>query len=323
MLWVHLHEMKGPQEVRNSVVGREMVVHNYQVPCDQRDDHRDPEVVAEPAVFRRGRTHGAAAESDEEDKESDEEDDDEDEDNDKEPAMPAKKKKSAAKGKVPRKSASAALGGLPADMGNLRVQDASEVKLYSFDWKKPVMKKDYVKNNVNKFKIEFLVHPMGADHFRCILSECGKAVAFYHGTPKLFREERRMKAQMGRNYKKNDPWDQGHNNCVQLIRKYKKKSNGVFWGDPQMEKLSVKVEPPPTKQHSLMKLEDVKGHDQYWMVLSYVYKVVKVRVKKEKEAKVVVCDGLSSDSEGSDIGEDGDHFDGGSSMAGVTIEPSL
>ena len=55
----------------------------------------------------------------------------------------------------------------------------------------------------------------------------------------------------------------------------------------------------------------------------YVCKVVKVRVKKEKEAKVVVCDNLSSDLEGSDIDEDDDQFDGGSSMAGVTIETIL
>ena len=77
------------------------------------------------------------------------------------------------------------------------------------------MKKDYAKNDVDKFEVEFLVQPMSADHFKCNLSECGKFVAFYHGTPGLFGEEKRMKAQMGRdNYKKNDPRVQGHNNCV-------------------------------------------------------------------------------------------------------------
>ena len=71
------------------------------------------------------------------------------------------------------------------------------------------------KNDVDKFEVEFLVQPMSADHFKCNLSKCRKVVAFYHGTPGLFGEEKQMKAQMGRdNYKKNDPRVQGHNNCV-------------------------------------------------------------------------------------------------------------
>ena len=136
-----------------------------------------------------------------------------------------KKKKNPAKGKPSRKSAPTNVGNLSEVMGNLRIRDASEFGLncFSFDWKNPVMTKDYVKNDTDKFELEILVHPMGKDHFKCVLSKCGKGVTFWHGTPEFFGEEKQMKEQMGRDqngdrlYRKNDPRVQGHKKCVQAV----------------------------------------------------------------------------------------------------------
>ena len=47
--------------MRDSAVGGEVVVRYHQVPCDQRDNHRDPKEISEAAIFRRVRTHSVAA----------------------------------------------------------------------------------------------------------------------------------------------------------------------------------------------------------------------------------------------------------------------
>ena len=91
----------------------------------------------------------------------------------------------------------------------------------------------------------------------------------------------------------------------------------MFWGDaPQIVKLPVKVEGPPTKQTSLIRWRDVDGHNQYFMVLTYVFKVAKVIIRKEKAAKVMVCDELSGDSSGSDVDDDENFTPGGGSVGG-------
>ena len=93
-------------------------------------------------------------------------------------------------GIAPRQSAStpAALGNLVTDIGNLQVRGASEFERFSSDWRNPVIKKDDSKNDVNKFEIEFLVHPVSVEHFKCNLSKSGKIVAVYHHTLKFFQK---------------------------------------------------------------------------------------------------------------------------------------
>ena len=66
-------------------------------------------------------------------------------------------------------------------------------------------------------------------------------------------------------------------------------------------RLPVKVEGPPTMDTCLVKLGDrnsITGHNQYYMVLLYVFRVVKVSITKEEEPKITLCGNLSSDLEG-------------------------
>ena len=56
------------------------------------------------------------------------------------------------------------------------------------------------------------------------------------------------------------------------------------------------------------------------MVLLYVFRVVKVRSRKEKEPKITLCDNLSSDLEGSDINKEDSDNNGGFSMGVVPID---
>ena len=98
----------------------------------------------------------------------------------------------------------------------------------------------------------------------------------------------------------------------------------MFWGNnPHIVRLPVKAEGPSTKETCLIKwggIGDIAGHNQYFMVLIYVFRVAKNRIRKEMGLKVTVCNKLSSKSEGSDINEDGD-FDNGSILMGrVSID---
>ena len=65
------------------------------------------------------------------------------------------RKKSTHKGKSSWKSALPDLGSLHGSMGNLKVRDDLDLN-FSFDWKVPVANKDYTKNNLDKFEVEFL-----------------------------------------------------------------------------------------------------------------------------------------------------------------------
>lgn len=277
--------------------------------ADAEDSEPEPEVEESGSELEFEEEEEVANDDSGEDKEEAE---------DTNPAMNSKK--SAGKGKPTRKSAPPDVGSLGESMGNLKVRDDLDPKsdVFSFDWKVPVVKKDYVKNNVDKFEVEFLCHPMETEKIKCVLAKNGKGLAFWHSTPEFFGEEKRMKAQMGRDaFKSNDPRVQAHRNFVQEVRLIKKPSNGVFWGnEPQIVKLPVKVEGPPTKETCLIKLGAINGHNQYFMVVTYVFRVAKVRIRKEKGPKVTYCDELSSESEGSDINEDDDD----EFMEGVTID---
>ena len=64
-------------------------------------------------------------------------------------------KTSTSKGTSSRKSTLSDLGSLYENMDNLKVKDDPELN-FSFDWKVPVANKDYTKNNLDKFEVEFL-----------------------------------------------------------------------------------------------------------------------------------------------------------------------
>ena len=260
---------------------------------------------------------------------SDEEDEDEDERDCEEAdysAMPTPKKpkKKIPQGKPPRKSAPSSLGGLAESLGNLKVKEdevtKTKIEWFNFDSVVPFMQKDYTKNDIDKHEIEFLCMPFGKEHFRCKLSKCGTVIAFWQATPAFFGEEKRMKSQFGKDingnslYETNDPRVIGHNRCVQQVRLIKgKPRHKVFWGEkPQFVKLPVKVEGPPNKSSSLLKVGVINGHRQFMSVIIYVYKVATNKIKREKEMKVHVCDDLSDDSDQSDVDEnDDDHRRGG------------
>ena len=78
-------------------------------------------------------------------------------------------------------------------MDHLQVRDAAGFDCFSFEGKNPVMKKDDVKNDIDNFEIEFLVHPISKDNSKCVLSKCEKAVTFYHATPALIEEVKLIK----------------------------------------------------------------------------------------------------------------------------------
>ena len=78
-------------------------------------------------------------------------------------------------------------------MGHLQVRNAADFDCFSFDGMNPVMKKDDVKNDIDNFDIEFLVHPISKDNSKCVLLKCGKAVTFYHVTPALIGEVKLIK----------------------------------------------------------------------------------------------------------------------------------
>ena len=113
-------------------------------------------------------------------------------------------------------------------IGKLKVRDDLDLN-FSFNWQVPVVKKDYVKNDLDKFEVEFLCHPMKIEHFRCALAKNRKGLAFWHNTPEFFGEVKRMKAHMGRvKFKGNNPRVLAHDNLVQEVRGVKKPGNGVF-----------------------------------------------------------------------------------------------
>ena len=118
-----------------------------------------------------------------------------------------------------------------------------------------------------------------------------------------------MKVQFGKDlkgqsmYKKNDPRVIGHDCCVQAVRlEMGKPHHKVFWGDrPQIVHLPVKVEGPPVSSSSLLRVGEIDGHTQFLTVITYVYKVAVTKITREKATKVVICDPLSSESEGEGV----------------------
>ena len=199
---------------------------------------------------------------------------------------------------------------------------------FSFNWTVPVVIKDYEKNDSVKFEVEFLGHPMKIEHFKSVLAKYVKGLAFWHDTPKFSGEVKRMKVQTGKaKFKGNDPRVLARKNLVQEVRGAKKPSNGVFWDDkPQIVRLPVKVEENPTMETCLIRWggrNGIVGHNQYYMVVRYVLRVAKVRIRKEKGPRITLFDDLSSNLEDSDINEDKDEDkdeDDGFSMAGVSID---
>ena len=258
---------------------------------------------------------GSGGEDDGEELESEDEDEDEDEDDWEHVAMPAKNKQKIPQGKPPsRKSAPASLKGLTRAVGHLTVTDAARNEVFDLNTSVPVMQKTYTKNEVDKYEVEFLCMPFGIEHFQVKLSKCGKKLSFAHACPSFFAEEKRMKAQFGKDilgrskYNKNDPRVIGHDQCVQRVRLVMgKPRHKVFWGDrPQVVHLPVKVEGPPISSSSLLPVGKISGHTQFLTVITYVYKVAVTKIKREKDMKVIVCETLSSDSEDEDINHNDD-----------------
>ena len=178
--------------------------------------------------------------------------------------MPAKNpKQKIPQGKPPsRKSAPPSLEALTQGVGSLTVTDAARNNFEMFDLNTsvPVMQKNYTKNEVNKYKVEFLCMLFGIEHFQVKLSKCGNKLSFVHACPSFFAEEKRMKVHsrkdiLGRSkYNKNDPRVIGHGQCVQQIRRVMgKPRHKVFCGDrPQVVYLPVKVEGPHISDEGLV-----------------------------------------------------------------------
>ena len=179
-----------------------------------------------------------------------------------------------------------------------------------------------MKNDSDKFEVEFLCYPMEIEHFKCVLTKNGKGLTFWHSTPEFFGEKKQMKVQMSKaKVKGNNPQVLAHKNLVQEVRAAKKPTHRVFWGDkPQIVRLLVKVEENPAMETCLVRWggrDGIAGHNQYYMVVTYVFRVAKVSIRKEKGPTINLCDGLSSESEGSDINEDKDEDSVGYSMGGL------
>ena len=232
--------------------------------------------------------------------------------------MPAKNpKQKIPQGKPPsRKSTPPSLEALTQGVGNLTVTDAAQNKfeMFALNTSVPVMQKNCTKNEVNKYEVEFLCMPFGIEHFQFKLSKGGKKLSFTHACPSFFEEEKRMKVQFGKDilgrskYNKNDPRVIGHDQCVQQVRRaMDKPRHKVFWGNrPQVVHLPVKVEGPPISSISLLPVGKISGHTQYLTIVTYVYKVVVDKIKREKDMKVIFCETLSRDSEDEDVNHNDD-----------------
>ena len=224
--------------------------------------------------------------------------------------MPPKLKTTGA-AKTPVAPPATPLESLTGRMDKLRVK---EVKPFSFDVTVPTMTKEYCKNNRDKVEVEFISHPMGKDFFDIGLSDDGMEATIKVATPSLMGEEKRMKHQMGGQYRQNDPRALVHAGVVQKIRTKSKAKNGKHWGDPQSVMLPAKCEGPPVKKWTYLPngYVDVPGpagnvrHTQFVLVVSIFFNVAKKRVAKEKVGKVVILQALSLDSDDSDVDSDDD-----------------
>ena len=55
------------------------------------------------------------------------------------------------------------------------------------------MQKNYTKNEVDKYEVDFLCMPFGIEHFQIKFSKCGKKLSFTHACASFFAEEKRIK----------------------------------------------------------------------------------------------------------------------------------
>ena len=107
-------------------------------------------------------------------------------------------KPAVPQGRPSIKSSPPAVGAsLTEKMEQLKV-DGKLAAYFSFDSIAPVFSKDYVKNSIDKFEVEFLLSPYYDSFFKHELSADGMKVIAGQATPELFGEEKRTTKQMGK-----------------------------------------------------------------------------------------------------------------------------
>ena len=65
--------------------------------------------------------------------------------------------------------------------------------MFNLNTSVPVMQKNYTKNEVDKYEVDFLCMPFGIEHFQIKFSKCRKKLSFTHACASFFAEEKRMK----------------------------------------------------------------------------------------------------------------------------------
>ncbi|KAL9180917.1 hypothetical protein ACHAXT_009722 [Thalassiosira profunda] len=204
-------------------------------------------------------------------------------------------------------------------------------KPYSFDVSAPSMTKKYTKNERDVVEVEITAHPLDESFFLFKLSDDGRQLDVGQAVPEAFAEMKRMKKQMGEQWKKNDPRVVAHSDVVQEVRKAGLVKDGKVWGKPQTIQLPEPCEGPPAKKRQMIPIGVVpmpvrvqeNGQDvtrnqdqvQFVQVITLVFKTLRKRQKKEKKAQLSVLAALSEDSDDDDIDRNDDDYESDDNMS--------